>query len=98
MTAPIRFVLYSFDLDLVVAGSTIEQNGDDDPLEAFLYTANSSGASNAYAIWVYKYSGDDRNLEVFIYPSYFNYIDNIKPQDAIFGHAAVDDVVSVGAH
>ncbi len=90
-------VLYSFDLDSVVAGSTIEQNGDDDPLEAFLFTANSSGASDAYAIWVNKFSGDDRNLEVFIYPSWFNYIDNIKPEDAIFGHAAANGVVSVGA-
>jgi hypothetical protein len=91
--------LYSFDQSAFVQVSVFEQNGDDDPLEFLDYTATSSGTSNDYAIVVEKYLGDDVNLEVFIYPDGIaqNYINNIKPQDAIFGHAAVNGVVSVGA-
>jgi hypothetical protein len=91
--------LYSFDQSAWVQVSIFEQNGDDDPLEFLDYTATSSGGSNNYAIVVEKYSGADVNLEVFIYPDGIaqNYINNIKPEDAIFGHPATNGVISVGA-
>jgi len=89
--------LYSWDLDSLVAGSTVTQVGSEDPLEGFSYTATSSGGTDVYAIWVHKYSAADRNLEVYIYPTWFNYINNIDSTDAIFGHAAANGVVSVGA-
>ena len=77
--------------------SWVTQDGDDDPLEVISYTRPAGGpALYDYAIIVDKYLGDPKTLEVFIYAP-FNYLNNITPIDAIFGHPAVDDVVSTGA-
>jgi len=80
----------------VVALSQIWQTGTEDPLEYISYTRIDLIGSTDYAIAVNKYLGDPKNLEVFIYAP-FNYSNNIKPEDAIYGHPAVDGVVSVGA-
>ncbi|MBK7501151.1 MAG: T9SS type A sorting domain-containing protein [Ignavibacteriales bacterium] len=89
--------LYNYGTASVVASSENFQSGAGDPLEYIVYTRPVGGpASYDYAIIVDQYSGSSVNLEVFIYAP-ANYSNNIKAQDAIFGHAAVDDVVSVGA-
>ncbi|WP_292382934.1 PKD domain-containing protein [Methanoculleus sp. UBA430] len=84
----------------VVASGTTAQNGDDDPLEALAYT-NTQSIAEDYAILVQNYQGaaSSRILEVFIYPAGGTYVytDNIQPSDSIFGHPAVQDVISVGA-
>jgi len=93
------FYLYSYDQAGVVQSSTFTQDGTQDPLEFIDYTASTTGASNDYALIVVKYDAFDVNLEVFLYLSGITtyYTNNINPQDAIFGHPAVDNVVSVGA-
>jgi hypothetical protein len=81
----------------LVASSTFNQTGTQDPLEYIVYTRPpGSPTPNDYAIIVNQFSGSPVNLEVFIYAPN-NYSNNIKAQDAIFGHPAVDGVVSVGA-
>lgn len=89
--------LYSYGTTSVVASSTLDQNGTQDPLEFIVYTRPAGGDPQVdYAIIVNKHAGDPRTLEVFIYAP-FNYSNNITPVDAIFGHPAVDKVVSAGA-
>ncbi len=89
--------LYSYSSGSFVAQSTNYQNGSGDPLEFISYTANSSTAGD-FAIVVNKYSGSGRELEVFIYlGSGYYYSNNISGVDAIFGHAALDSVITVGA-
>jgi hypothetical protein len=92
-----------YDLSLVrisngstVAMSFSRQNGNDDPLEAFSFTA---GATGDYAIVVNKFSGSAKTLEVYIYPGsgVSLYTNNITPVDAVFGHPAVPGVLAVGA-
>ena len=83
----------------LVASSIGYQTGTQDPLESLSYTKSTSGNADYY-IQVVKYgSAQSKNLEVFIYPGSgaYNYIDNITSGDGIYGHAAVDEVVSVGA-
>lgn len=83
-----------------VAQSESFQTGTQNPYELINYTKpNNPNQSNNFAIVINKYSGSARTLEVFVYPtdSAFSYSNNIKPQDAIYGHAALDEVVSVGA-
>jgi hypothetical protein len=81
----------------IVANSINSQTGTQNPLEFINYTRPAGGpALYDYAIIVDKYLGDPKTLEVFIYAP-FNYTNNIIPLDAIFGHPAVDNVVSVGA-
>lgn len=89
---------YSNNSYTQVAKSYNTQNGNDDPLEFINYTSPVN-SNYDYAIIVNKYSGAAKNLEVFIYPSGNGYVysNNIKPQDAIFGHPAVNGVISVGA-
>ena len=89
--------LYSFSAGSFVAQSINYQTGSDDPLEVINYTATAATAGD-FAIVVNKYSGIRKNLEVFIYlDSGFYYSNNISGVDAIFGHAALDSVITVGA-
>jgi len=89
--------LYNLSTSTFVASSTLDQTGTQDPLEYIVYTRPPGNPTpNDYAIIVNKYAGNPKNLEVFIYAPN-NYSNNIKAQDAIFGHPAVDGVVSVGA-
>jgi hypothetical protein len=89
--------LYNFGTSSFVASSELVQSGTQDPLEFIVYTRPPGGLpSYDYAIIVERFSGNPVNLEVFIYAPN-NYSNNIKAQDAIFGHPAVDQVVSVGA-
>lgn len=83
-----------------VASSLGAQTGTQDPFELINYTKpNNPTLANNHLIMITKGTGDPRTLELFIYTSdsAYNYSNNIKPQDAIFGHAALDEVVSVGA-
>jgi hypothetical protein len=92
---------YDLSLMRISSGSTVatsfnRQDGNDDPLEAFSYTAFFAGD---YAVIVDKYSGSTKTLEVYIYPGsgVSVYSNNITPVDAIFGHPAVSGVLAVGA-
>jgi hypothetical protein len=93
-------LLFNLTTGNQVTQSWAVQDGDDDPLEVFSYTA-PAGNSDDYAIVVDNFQGaaQTRNLEVFIYPGSGAsiYTNNINPSDAIFGHPAVDEAVSVAA-
>ena len=82
--------------DTQQAGSWNTQDGDDDPLETFQFTATTS---DDYYIIVDQWAGSTEDLEIFIYPENgcSVYSDNITPADSIFGHPAVSGVLSVGA-
>ncbi len=91
--------LYSYGAGQYVAVSAAPQDGDDNPLEAFSYTVPTGTATCDYLVVVEKYSGVEKTLEVFIYPSsgVGVYTNNITPVDAVFGHAAVPNALAVGA-
>ncbi|MFZ3011410.1 MAG: immunoglobulin-like domain-containing protein [Minisyncoccia bacterium] len=74
------------------------QNGDDDPFEGVIYT-NISGSTIPVGIYVNKFSGVAKTLELFINPKDGAVVSptNITGVDSIFGHAAVPGVITVGA-
>jgi hypothetical protein len=90
--------LVNLSTSTTVALSEGIQTGTQDPIEFINYTRPVGGpASYDYAIIAVQFSGSPVNLEVYIYAPTNNYSNNRTPVDAIFGHPAVDDVVSVGA-
>ncbi len=90
--------LYSFTTNELVASSTNLQSGSENPFERFSYRANASTAGD-FAVVAMQTSGDAHTLEVNLYEVFGAavYINNIVPGDAVWGHAAVEDVVTVGA-
>ena len=90
--------LFSFASGAIVASSEARQNGNDDPLEVLSYQATAVTAGD-FALVVSKFSGNAKTLEVFIYPQDNSaiYANNLKPADAVFGHAAVEEAIAVGA-
>ena len=83
----------------LLAVSANEQNGNDDPIEGFNYT-NTTGNTIIAGIYILKYSGIAKTLELFVNPRSSGIIINqtyITPVDSIFGHSAVPEVISVGA-
>ena len=82
--------------------STSVQDGDDNPLE-WIQVSNT-GESQELLAWVIdKASGSDRELEFFMAgdPTGFSIHASdagiMTPGDSIFGHAAVESVITVGA-
>ena len=78
------------------AGSWVVQDGSNDPLETFQFTATTT---DDYYLIIDQWAGSTENLEVYIYPANgcSVYSDNISPADSVFGHPAVNGVISVGA-
>lgn len=74
------------------------QSGTGNPLEYLKYT-NTGEDVKTLGISVKKHSGEDRVLEVYIYPnsSVKVHPDNLVEEDSVFGHPAVPGVVCVGA-
>ena len=79
-----------------VGVSWIEQDGDDDPLEYISYT-NNSGSADYYAWQINKYSGSDRELELYMFNTPRTFLSYGVATDSIFGHAAAEGVIAVGA-
>ncbi len=81
-----------------IAASEKIQNGTGTPLEYIKYV-NKEEAVNTLGISVKKHSGEDRVLEVYIYPnsSVKVHPDNLVEEDSVFGHPAVPGVICVGA-
>lgn len=81
-----------------IAASEKAQSGTDTPLEYIKYV-NREEAVQTLGISVKKHSGEDRVLEVFIYPnsSVKVHPDNLVEEDSVFGHPAVPGVICVGA-
>ena len=82
----------------ILDSSVFEQDGDDDPLEYINYT-NTSGSTIIVGIYIKKYFGLDRTLEIN-----FNNRGGVSisqtfvtAADSIFGHPAVPGVIAVGA-
>ncbi len=95
-----------FDLFLVDARtgrvldrSTDQQNGQGDPLEALVWTNHNEDLEAAIVVLDAGGAGAGRTLEVYAYPSSTAGVsdENLVPDDGIYGHQAVADVVSVGA-
>ena len=84
----------------VLAGSWELQDGNDDPIEAFIYM-NTEGYTIDAEIDVSNYNGEaaTKTLELYIYPHNGAdvYSDNIDPADSIFGHPAVPGAIAAGA-
>ncbi|MDD4238765.1 MAG: S8 family serine peptidase [Desulfotomaculaceae bacterium] len=91
--------LYDEATEEIVAISEYIQNGNGDPIEAIIYTNDTSQDVMGH-ILVYKTrKAATKTLEVFIYQDYNSilYIDNLTPEDSIYGHAAVTNAITVGA-
>ncbi len=81
----------------LLAFSDNQQDGTGDPLEFISYT-NNSGSAKDVQIWVSKDHGQPRELEVYIYVTGGGvYLNNLVPEDSIFGHPAVPEALAVGA-
>ena len=74
------------------------QTGTQDPVEFIGYT-NPGQTTIAAKIDVLKYRGVSKTLELYIYPSAgaVVYSNNIVAADSIFGHPAVEGVISTAA-
>ncbi len=72
------------------------QNGNDDPIESVGVSNRSSSAFADVDIVIDRFSGGARTLEMFfngpVIPQEFN-----VPEDSVFGHPAVSEVIAVGA-
>ncbi len=83
-------------------GSTTVQDGDDNPRE-WIWVENQGESQSLLAWVIYKASGSDRELEFFIAGNSADFSIHasdtgiMTPGDSIFGHAAVESVISVGA-
>ena len=79
-----------------LASSQTYQEGSDDPFERVTYKNDTSEPQDV-AINVRRFTDNSSNiLELYIYASR-PYTNNIIPADSIFGHAAVEEVIAVGA-
>ena len=91
-----EWVLVDYSIDV--------QNGDDEPRESIGWVENT-GQNTAYYAWaIYKASGSDRELELTMYYTDPNKIRPYEadegimvPEDSIYGHAALEEVIAVGA-
>ncbi len=83
-----------------LASSIITQDGDDDPIE-FLTYENPLSETIEVEVMIRKYSGIDRQLEMFllgdVHGSTYLIEEFATPGGSIFGHAAVTDAIAVGA-
>ena len=81
-----------------IAASEKTQSGTGAPLEYIKYI-NSEETVKTLGISVKKHSGEDRILEVYIYPNSTVKVhpDNLVEEDSVFGHPAVPGVICVGA-
>ncbi|WP_440946814.1 S8 family peptidase [Methanosarcina sp. T3] len=81
-----------------IATSEKTQGNTGTPLE-FIKYVNEEDSTQTLSIAVKKYSGEDRVLEVYIYPdsSVKIHPDNLVAEDSVFGHPAVSGVICVGA-
>ena len=73
--------------------STSVQNGDDDPFET-VYASSVSGTPDA-DIYIRKYSGDAKSLELFVLGG--RILEHGVEEGGIIGHPAVAGVLAVGA-
>lgn len=89
--------LYLFDETyslLNEEGGMSTQNGHSNPMEYTYYYNQTSEAQLIY-VDVHKFSGTGKTLELYVYGGYF--LDYSTVEDSIFGHAAVPEVITVGA-
>jgi len=81
-----------------IAASEKTQTGTGTPLE-FIKYVNKEEDTKTLSVAVKKYCGEDRVLEVYLYPnsSVKVHPDNLIAEDSVFGHPAVSGVICVGA-
>ena len=86
----------------LVAASQDMQNGDDNPCES-ITIVNSGQSQGLYAWMIHQASGSDRELEFFLrvdlndFEIHASDTGLMTSGDSIFGHAAVESVITVGA-
>ena len=84
----------------LVTASIDTQNGNDNPIErCYLQNIDPNQAHYCTVVVQKTASAQYKNIEVFIYTSGSAYVNpfNTVPADSIFEHAAVPDVIAVGA-
>ncbi len=89
-----NYDIYLLGASGIVQSSTLGQSGNDDPFEGFSYT--NTGSSGVFFLGINQLPGAaSRELELFVRnDSGQEYFD---ASDGIFGHAAADGVIAVGA-
>lgn len=89
--------LYLFDESytlLNIEGGMTTQNGRSNPME-YTYYYNTTSEPQVVYVDIHKYRGEDKTLELYVYGGYI--LDYSTNEDSIYGHAAVPEVISVGA-
>lgn len=89
--------LYLFDENysvLNVDGGMSVQNGRSNPME-YTYYYNTTSDIQVIYVDIHKYHGVEKTLELYVFGGYV--LDYGTSEDSIYGHAAVPEVVSVGA-
>ena len=83
-------------VDNICPGNSFDaQNGDDDPFE-FIFLINLSPSPASLDIFIHRFSGQTRRLEMFVLGSAVVNEFNV-PAGSIFGHPAVPGAIAVGA-
>lgn len=80
--------------DIILGTSEVTQTGSNDPVEVLKWTNNSNTSQVVY-VDVRKWKGDAKNIEMYVQGGTVEKY-NVKA-DSIFGHAAIPDVITVGA-
>lgn len=89
--------LYLFDETytlLNIEGGMSTQNGRSNPME-YTYYYNTTSEPQVIYVDIHKYRGIKKTLELYVYGGYI--LDYSTNEDSIYGHAAVPEVVTVGA-
>jgi len=87
------------DRDEVLAASTVDQGTVGNPIEALRYTNRSGAAIDAY-LAIAEFRRDTRtglSLNVIVASRAAISLERSTPREAVFGHAAVEEVLSVAA-
>ncbi len=88
--------LYLDDNVSILDASELPQNGDDDPLEVVSWT-NNTGSDVQVDVDIVKFSGIAKTLELFAFGAVEALDDDATMTDSVYGHKAVEEVISVAA-
>ncbi len=89
--------LWNNTVTVMLAESNDLQDGNDNPIEQLTYT-NLTAFSQTVRVAVARTSGASRRIEMFVLsrPD-AEVVQFVVPEGSVFGHAAVPDVLAVGA-
>ena len=88
--------IYNEQLTAELASSTNIQDGNDDPVEKIIYK-NAKLSATTIHLCIKKFAGQNRNLSLYLFGAGASPQQYIGTGGAIYGHAAAQNCLSVGA-